>query len=426
MDFISVAFCTGTDEPSQDPADDHNGGAQDLTVKPFNLRWDSSGSSSGSFKINFPIGDEQHGSLLRLIQDCQPASFGYKGDDVNDESYRKAAKMDRSAFCVDFCPYEVGIIDTIAQVLLPNAASNIATHGVKAELYKLNIYSALSGFFKTHVDTPRSETQFGSLVVSLPCHHEGGQLVVRHAGNSLTFDWGNSGSGGKTSTSIQWAAFYSDCEHEVLEVTEGHRVTLTYNLYYAPGVGDLAVNSPAMDVKTLPLYKKLQDALRDRSFMTEGGYLGIFCQHAYAHSTVEGVKSLPAVLKGADMAVYTIFKALDLPTSIRPFLYIDDWYHPTFDWRSQRLSDTSTTYVGGKMRPLVITERGGEGDGPDDILPSFEGDWLKVNWLIKPVKDTACVNLIHLTYGNQAGIDCVYSYAALIVTIPPASERVPA
>lgn len=34
--------------------------------------------------------------------------------------------------------------------------------------------------FKPHVDTPRSELQFGSLVVCLPTAHKGGQLVVQH------------------------------------------------------------------------------------------------------------------------------------------------------------------------------------------------------------------------------------------------------
>lgn len=41
----------------------------------------------------------------------------------------------------------------------------------------------------------------------------------------MTFDWG------KSTQNIQFAAFYSDVEHEVLEVQSGHRVTLTYNLY---------------------------------------------------------------------------------------------------------------------------------------------------------------------------------------------------
>ena len=43
----------------------------------------------------------------------------------------------------------------------------------KAELYKLNIYSAPSGKFKAHVDTPRSKSQVGSLVVALPVEHKG-------------------------------------------------------------------------------------------------------------------------------------------------------------------------------------------------------------------------------------------------------------
>lgn len=30
---------------------------------------------------------------------------------------------------------------------------------------------------------------------------------------------------------MDWAFFYSDCEHEVEEVTDGTRITVTYNLY---------------------------------------------------------------------------------------------------------------------------------------------------------------------------------------------------
>ena len=123
------------------------------------------------------------------------------------------------------------------------------------------------------MDTPRSSLQFGSLLVALPCHHEGGQLVVRHADQCTTFDWSTSSSQGKTSSAVQWAAFYSDCEHEVKEVTEGHRITLTYNLYYTLGVGDLTGKSPAMDVTSLPLYHKVNAALEAPSFMAEGKVL---------------------------------------------------------------------------------------------------------------------------------------------------------
>lgn len=76
---------------------------------------------------------------------------------------------------------------------------------------------------------------------------------MRYAGHTITYDWSTSKAGTDT---VHWAAFYSDCEHEVKELTEDHRVTLTYSLYYAPSVGDLAAHDPAMQVKTLPLYHK--------------------------------------------------------------------------------------------------------------------------------------------------------------------------
>lgn len=63
--------------------------------------------------------------------------------------------------------------------------------------------------------------------------------------------------------SIKWAAFYSDCEHRVLEVTEGHRLTLTYNLYVVQGNGFLGRNSPVLDPVTLPLYRQIRDLVQD-------------------------------------------------------------------------------------------------------------------------------------------------------------------
>ena len=120
------------------------------------------------------------------------------------------------------------------------------------------------------MNTPRSSIQFGSLVVALPCHHEGGQLVVRHADQTITFDWSTSASQGRTISAVQWAAFYSDCEHEVKEVTEGHRITLTYNLYFSLGVGNLTGNSPAMDATSLLLYHKVKAALESPNCMANG------------------------------------------------------------------------------------------------------------------------------------------------------------
>lgn len=132
-----------------------------------------------------------------------------------------------------------------------------------AKLNFVQVYSAPSGKFKAHVDTPRSKHQIASLVVCLPSVHEGGQLVLRHEGRETIFDW----SGEKNRNTIQWAAFYSDCEHEVLEVTSGHRVTLTYNLY-----NTCWANTAWVDPEQVELYRSLKCVVEQPAFFKNGGY----------------------------------------------------------------------------------------------------------------------------------------------------------
>ena len=52
--------------------------------------------------------------------------------------------------------------------------------------------------------------------------------MVRSGNRSVTHDW--SSDAGKN---LQWAVFFNECELEVLEVTAGHCITLTYNLFVA-------------------------------------------------------------------------------------------------------------------------------------------------------------------------------------------------
>lgn len=64
-----------------------------------------------------------------------------------------------------------------------------------------------------------------SLVIMLPAYHRGGTLVINHHGEKKMFQ--------SSRGSLQQAtcvAFYADCYHEVKPVTEGHHVSLTFNL----------------------------------------------------------------------------------------------------------------------------------------------------------------------------------------------------
>jgi hypothetical protein len=55
--------------------------------------------------------------------------------------------------------------------------------------------------------------------------------------NSWTLDSGSLLAHQPT-TWIAYAVFFSDTNHEVLPVTSGYRVMVTYNLYLAPSIGD--------------------------------------------------------------------------------------------------------------------------------------------------------------------------------------------
>jgi hypothetical protein len=117
---------------------------------PVTIRWDCGNLID---KITLPFHAEatenvKTASLQRLVNATQPASFGFKGKDVVDESYRKATKLEPSAFATNFCPYKVGIIDTIGQTLLP--LPNYRSQGICAELYKLNVSHDHFLSFATH------------------------------------------------------------------------------------------------------------------------------------------------------------------------------------------------------------------------------------------------------------------------------------
>ena len=115
--------------------------------RPVDIRWDPHDETlpARHTKITFPLALAAGGNLDQLIKDMQPATFGKGGQDVYDESYRKATKLDPDSFSTTFNPYELGIVDVIAQTLLPTLRHSKQTRSVRAELYKLNVNTPWSG-----------------------------------------------------------------------------------------------------------------------------------------------------------------------------------------------------------------------------------------------------------------------------------------
>ncbi|TQN66049.1 hypothetical protein CSHISOI_09427 [Colletotrichum shisoi] len=312
---------------------------------PVVLRWDAPRGSGDSepAKVVFPVSsDEDSKGFEKLLRDSSPATFGLEGQHVLDETYRKAQKLYASAFSTSFNPYELGIIDTARRILLSSIRHEEYEWTIRAELYSLNIYSGPSGKFKAHVDTPRSTYQIGSLVFCLHMSHKDGELAVRHEGKTHTFDWSDK-TANEAQSSIKWAAFYSDCEHEVFEVTKGHLVTLTYNLYATRGDSFLPSQS-ALDPTSLPLYRQVKNLISAERFQSKDRVLGYYSTHAYPHA--EKKTGLPFCLKGIDMAMYEAFRATGL--TVRLCAIVDNpyggWYgRRAWDRDLQEFSDSEST-----------------------------------------------------------------------------------
>ncbi|PSC76103.1 serine threonine kinase [Micractinium conductrix] len=94
----------------------------------------------------------------------------------------------------------------------------------EAELSGLLLHEA--GATSLLHDGRREPGVFGCLAVMLPASYAGGELVVTATGPVLRSEERDTSSKSK---SCFWAAFYTDCEHELRPAT-GTRLTLVYNL----------------------------------------------------------------------------------------------------------------------------------------------------------------------------------------------------
>ncbi len=96
-------------------------------------------------RVDFPTATPEQ--LQLLAQSCQPAKFGVNQQDVFDETYRKASKLDAEDFVVRYDPVRSGVLDIVhSELAIDRLVKQDAIH---AELYKLNVYGSSS--FHTHV-----------------------------------------------------------------------------------------------------------------------------------------------------------------------------------------------------------------------------------------------------------------------------------
>lgn len=173
--------------------------------------------------LSFPIPLPQ---IETLLQHATPAPYGRGPETLVDPAVRNVWQIPPHAVNLSGKSWPTTFHQILSQVA---AGLGCPPASVSAELYKLLIYPP-GGFFLAHRDTEKAPGMFATLVLTLPSPHTGGALRIRHAGREVTI-----ASPAADPSDLTFAAFYADCEHEVLPVEDGYRVCLVYNLLQTPG-----------------------------------------------------------------------------------------------------------------------------------------------------------------------------------------------
>jgi len=155
----------------------------------------------------------------KLIAVGRPAKFGRGERTLTDTSVRDTWEITPDLVTLDGPVWEA----TLGAVLggVRDELGLPPTTRLRAELHAMLVYGK-GQFFLPHQDSEKDDAMVGTLVVSLPSAHTGGELVVEHGGESVTY-W-------TSKEDLSFVAFYADCRHQVRPVKSGYRVTLTLNL----------------------------------------------------------------------------------------------------------------------------------------------------------------------------------------------------
>jgi hypothetical protein len=260
---------------------------------------------------------------------------------------------------------------------------------------------------------------FGSIVVVLPTVHEGGSLIIRHNGKEWTFD-SSKAVNTESTPHAAFVAFFSDVEHEVMPVTSGYRVTLTYNLYVKQkNTANVAAVAEFGQTDTEIKYA-LEALLKDTTFLPGGGFLGFGFAHKYPFSqSSTNLSDVEGRLKGTDAAIKRACDSLSITNAVHAVYRGDDGAVLLDHFAmlgDEEIDSDMVDYLKENEDGLVIYDSPGE-------RSSAEVDGTPIIW-VKPLAKTNPFSTSYIHYGNEATLSFVYGEICLVATVPPAKERV--
>ncbi|KAI0600815.1 hypothetical protein F4775DRAFT_505890 [Biscogniauxia sp. FL1348] len=157
----------------------------------------------------------------QIIAQSQLAPYGKGNKTVVDTAVRHPWELDPNQFEIGNQRWQHHLEEILARV----AEGLGITEPIHAELDKMLIYEK-GAMSKSQGDAEKIPRMFGTLVVSLPSLHTGGEVIVKHNHMMEMFQ--------TCHHEMSFLSWYSDASHEVLPVTSGYRWVLTYNLAMTP------------------------------------------------------------------------------------------------------------------------------------------------------------------------------------------------
>ena len=179
--------------------------------------------------VKLPVGAAEERKLVAV---ARPAMFGLGEETLIDTSVRDTWELRAHQVTLggDWDRTLSEALDEVADGLDMSRGTRL-----RAELHAMLVYGP-EQFFAPHQDSEKDDQMVGTLVVSLPSVHTGGELIITHGGRSETYR-------PVSRDKIGFTAFYADCVHEVRPVRTGRRVTLTFNVLVS-GKPDAAQTDP--------------------------------------------------------------------------------------------------------------------------------------------------------------------------------------
>ncbi|KAK4683979.1 hypothetical protein P7C73_g6229, partial [Tremellales sp. Uapishka_1] len=344
----------------------------------------------------FPL-DEATASKLFDIAAPAPHQPGKKK--VLDEALRQPHELKPRNFSLNIDPVNALNLTTLSTALL-------SEQPLMARPSKLDAYTNGGSFRSPRHNPPWREKPLGTLVFRLPSTFTGGDLVVRRKGQSVTFDWDKRVASG----SVAWGFFYSDCEHEVMPVNSGTRISLSYDIFAAAQHH----NPNTLSIQASGIHKVLETIFDPKShFMPQGGTLGLSLEDSYPYVDSWYSRHLTERMEGHDAL---LLRALRSIGAKHEFMAIYEGENESLNPNKGLISACFSLLEGLdglqgiENRCAVLQERGAR----------YRKDVAWLNF------DPKYAEQGKANYGwteSEASMQSYYAAAVVLVELPPLEER---